>query len=103
MHRQQRYRACIVWVAAAIAAVTQIWSQETVPGRSLDALWSAYPGALVRYDDKMLYWRDGTATPLSDDSGGKSFEQQLRQASIADQVLLPYPRGQLKDPPAVNA
>jgi hypothetical protein len=104
--KQQRFRPRVVGIvlaAVTITAAPPMRSQENARHQPFDALIAAYPDALVRHDDKMLYWHDGTAMPLSDDAAAKSFEQQLRQASIADQLRLPYPRGLLNDPPAVNA
>jgi hypothetical protein len=70
---------------------------------ALDRLVAAYPDALAGHDSKTLRWRDGTAMPLSGDDKDKTFAQMLRHASIADQLRIPYPRGALQEPPAVNA
>jgi hypothetical protein len=55
-------------------------------GELLDALVSAYPEQLVGHDGERIYWRDGTAMPVSDGVSGKSFEQLLTDASILDQL-----------------
>src|SRR5580692_3643086 len=72
------------------------------PGMALDRLIAAYPDVLERHDATQLYWRDGTSMPVSDGISGKSFEQLLKNASILDQLSLPYPIGQLPRPPATN-
>jgi hypothetical protein len=41
--------------------------------------------------------------PASDDNHNKPLQKLLRQASIADQIRLPYPPGALAKPPAVDA
>jgi hypothetical protein len=76
-------------------------SAET-PSMALDRLVAAYPDVLERHDASRLYWRDGTSMPVSDGISGKSFEQLLKNASILDQLSLPYPIGQLTRPPATN-
>jgi hypothetical protein len=68
---------------------------------ALDRLVSAYPDALAGHDDKTVRWRDGTAMPLG--TKDKTFAERLRHASIADQLRIPYPRGPLQRPPAVDA
>jgi len=50
----------------------------------------------------VLRWRDGTVMPVSDGTASKPFEELLRHASIADQFRIPYPRGPLETPPAVD-
>jgi hypothetical protein len=72
------------------------------PSELLDSLVAAYPERLAGHDAERLYWRDGTAMPVSDGVSGKSFEQSLTNASILDQLRLPYPPGALSHPPAVN-
>jgi hypothetical protein len=69
---------------------------------ALDRLVAAYPGVLARHDGEHLYWRDGTVMPVSDGVNGKSFDQLLKNASILDQLLLPYPPGHPAGPPALN-
>jgi D-alanyl-D-alanine carboxypeptidase len=71
-------------------------------GAALDALIAAYPYALAGHDAQTLRWRDGTLMPLSDGDESKSFSELLRHASIIDQLRLPYPRGPLDKPPALN-
>lgn len=63
----------------------------------LDRLVRAYPDALSGHDANVIIWRDGTKMPV-----GKlhaSFDERLRNASILDQMLLPYPKGPLAHPP----
>jgi len=70
---------------AAVCAETRI--------ETLDRLVRAYPEAIASHDDKQIVWRDGTVMPVGDDKPNKSFDQMLRNASILDQLRLPYPRG----------
>ena len=70
---------------------------------SLDDLIAAYPDALAGHDGKALHWRDGTVMPVFDGADGKSLPELLRHASIVDQFRIPYPRGPLQQPPAVDA
>ena len=60
---------------------------------AVDALVHAYPDWLAGYDSADLIWRDGTRMPLSDGKPAKSFAEMLRQASLLDQLSLPYPTG----------
>ena len=69
---------------------------------ALDRLVAAYPDALTGHDDKTLRWRDGTVMPIGAVSDSKTFAERLRHASIADQLRIPYPRGPLDKPPAVD-
>ncbi len=66
---------------------------------SLDALVRAYPDQLVGHDGTDLLWRDGTRQKVSDGKAAKSFDEKLRNASIFDQMSLPYPKGPLTSPP----
>jgi hypothetical protein len=68
----------------------------------LNALVAAYPEELASHDSANLYWRDGTVMPVSTGQPQKSFDQLLKNASILDQIRLPYPRGTLKTPPDVD-
>jgi hypothetical protein len=87
--------AALLWVASGAFGAE-------APNEALDRLVAAYPGVLARHDGEHLYWRDGTIMPVSDGIKNKSFDQLLRNASILDQLLLPYPPGHLAAPPALN-
>jgi D-alanyl-D-alanine carboxypeptidase len=80
-----------------------LFAQDHPLGAAIDNLVAAYPNVLASHDGKMLRWRDGTVMPLSDGLENKSFDALLRQASVADQLRLPYPRGPLQQPPAVDS
>ena len=67
----------------------------------LDRLVRAYPQALAGHDDRQIVWRDGTTMPVDDGIANKPYETMLRNASILDQLQLPYPRG-VAPQPAVN-
>jgi D-alanyl-D-alanine carboxypeptidase-like protein len=88
--------ALILLADSATAQINQI-------GHVLDALVAAYPTALAGHDATTLRWRDGTTMPVSDGNDHKSVDELLRHASIADQFRIPYPRGALKEPPAVDS
>jgi hypothetical protein len=99
------------WIAAAFRLVagfamltgaTPLFAQDDRV-LALDRLVAAYPAALAGHDGKMLRWRDGTVMPVSDGADGKTFPDLLRHASIVDQFRIPYPRGPLAKPPAVDA
>ncbi|MGD9543010.1 MAG: M15 family metallopeptidase [Methylocystis sp.] len=66
---------------------------------SPEALVAAYPEQLRGLDGDSLVWREGTKQPLSNGSRDKSFDEKLRNASLLDQLSLPYPKGPLSQPP----
>jgi D-alanyl-D-alanine carboxypeptidase len=86
-----------------LAGGTSLLAQVDQVRLALDALVAAYPDALAVQDDKTLRWRDGTIMPVSDGAAAKTFSELLRRASIVDQFRIPYPRGPLQKPPAVDA
>ena len=94
-------KAGFIVAIALLAGATPVLAQNDQ--LALDRLVAAYPDALAGHDGKTLRWRDGTVMPVSDGAKDKSFAETLRHASIADQFRLAYPRGPLKEPPAVDA
>ncbi len=84
-------------IAIAVVSMPSIARAETQMDR-LDRLVRAYPDALTGHDEKHIFWRDGTAMPAGDGAAQKSFEDLLRNASIADQLRLTYPRGKAPTP-----
>jgi hypothetical protein len=86
-----------------LAGGTCFFAQDDRLRAALDGLVAAYPDALAGHDAALLRWRDGTAMPLSDGADSKTFPELLRHASIVDQFRIPYPRGPLEKPPAVDA
>ncbi|BDV39290.1 M15 family metallopeptidase [Methylocystis bryophila] len=76
---------CIAALSAAVAM-----AQQVVSG---DALVRAYPDYLKTSDEKQIVWNDGTRMPLSDGKPDKSFDEKLKNASLLDQLSLPYPIG----------
>jgi D-alanyl-D-alanine carboxypeptidase len=93
------------FAAPMFGALTLLASQglgAEAPNQALDRLVAAYPHVLARHDGQRLYWRDGTVMPVSDGVREKTFDQLLRNASILDQLLLPYPPGRLVGPPMLN-
>ncbi len=66
-------------------------------------LVAAYPDLLGSIEGGQLVWKDGTRMALDDGKTGKTFEQMLRTASIADQLRQTYRAGKPSaTPPAVN-
>jgi hypothetical protein len=88
---------------AILACGTLVVAQEDQARLALDNLVAAYPQALAGHDVEVLRWRDGTVMPVSGGDGSKTFSELLRHASIIDQFRIPYPRGRLHTPPAVDA
>jgi len=86
-----------------LAGGTAVLAQDDQVRSALDNLVAAYPHALAGHDGKVLRWRDGTVMPVSDGAERKTFPELLRHASIIDQFRIPYPRGPLEKPPAVDA
>jgi len=80
---------------------SSVGHSETI-GEQLDRLVKAYPQTLAGHDNEFVFWRDGTKMPVGKPGEQKSFDDLLRQASILDQLSLPYPRGD-SPPPALNA
>src|SRR5262249_32825383 len=78
-----------------LAAPVALHAQDA----ALDRLVRAYPDALASHDGKTLYWKDGTAMPVSDGRADKSFAEKLKQPSILDQLSLPYVAGTPAQPP----
>lgn len=60
---------------------------------ALDRLVAAYPDHLAGHDGITLFWRDGTAMPVSDGRTGKSFDALLNAPDIDDMFAFPYPAG----------
>jgi hypothetical protein len=100
------------WIATAVGCVAglamlaggaSLFAQGDQVLSALDNLVAAYPNALAGHDAKALHWRDGSVMPISDGAESKTFPELLRHASIIDQLRIPYPRGPLEKPPAVDA
>ncbi len=78
---------------------------DHIPGVSLarfERLVTSYPDLLAKIEDGALIWKDGTRMALDDGLASKSFEQMLRNASLADQLRQTYKRGKLAQNPGVN-
>lgn len=83
-----------------LALATPQLKAET-EAESLDRLVRAYPEALSGHDDGHLFWKDGTAMAVGGATSAKSFDEQLRNASILDQLRVPYKKGAVQ-PPSLN-
>ena len=57
------------------------------------ALLAAYPEQLTGYRDGKILWRDGTVMPYDDGRSGKTAAELFENASLKDQLSLPYPAG----------
>jgi hypothetical protein len=95
-------KVCLVIGLAMLMGGTPLLAQDDQLRTALDTLVAAYPNALAGQDGKMLRWRDGTVMPLLDGTETKPFQELLQHASIADQFRIPYPRGPLDKPPAID-
>jgi D-alanyl-D-alanine carboxypeptidase len=87
---------------ASVAALCWLFGTDLpapAQDNSVDALVRAYPDFLVSHDEKVLTWKDGTQTLLSDGRSDKSFEEKLRHGSILDQLSMRYVKGPLEKPP----
>lgn len=93
----------VVGLVALLTRGAPLLAQDVQVRSALDNLAAAYPNALAGHDAKVLHWRDGTVMPVSDGADSKTFPELLRHASIIDQFRIPYPRGPLEKPPAVDA
>jgi hypothetical protein len=94
---------CFAAGLAMLAGATPVFAQDDQARLALDNLVAAYPSALAGHDGRVLRWRDGIAMPVSDGADSKTLAEFLRHASILDQFRIPYPRGSLEKPPAVDA
>jgi hypothetical protein len=84
--------AAIAFATVAFAALSAaaVRAQQAV---SPDALVAAYPDYLAARDETQIVWKDGTRMSLSDGKPDKSFDEKLKNASLLDQLSLPYPQG----------
>ena len=96
-------KAGLAVALAVLAGGAPLFAQDDQVRLALDSLVAAYPSVLAGHDGKALRWRDGTVMPVSEGAGDKTFPELLRHASILDQFRVPYPRGPLARPPAVDA
>jgi len=96
-------KVCLVVGLTLFAGATPLFPQDNQIRRVLETLVATYPDVLAGHDGKALRWRDGTVMLVSDDNDNRTFSELLRRAFIIDQFRIPYPRGPLKKPPAVDA
>lgn len=87
----------LIGATAALAATKAPLRAQSHESAGLDRLVRAYPAELTGHDARFIFWRDGTKMPVG--TLHKSFEERLRNASILDQMWLPYPKGRLHRPP----
>jgi len=82
-------RRAVVWIGLVYAALA------ASPGHAatVDDLVRAYPDELTGVQGGMLIWRDGTHMAVDDGLAHKTFDEQLRNGSIMDQLRLDYPAG----------
>jgi D-alanyl-D-alanine carboxypeptidase len=96
-------KLCLVAGLVMLAREAPVLAQQDQVRSALDGLVAAYPNALAWHDTTALRWHDGTVMPIGDAAERKTFPELLRHASIIDQFRIPYPRGPLEKPPAVDA
>jgi hypothetical protein len=95
--------ALSVAVFLMLTGGTRLVAQDDQVRSAVDKLVAAYPNEFVGHEAGALRWRDGTVMPVSDGVQNKTFSELLQHASIADQFRIPYPRGPLESPPAVDS
>lgn len=93
-------RTAVAFCLIVFAAIPPSFAQSK--SAALDRLVAAYPDQLRGHDESFVFWRDGTKMPVSDGKPDKSFDERLRNASILDQLRLPYPKGPLQHPPGAE-
>jgi hypothetical protein len=88
-------------IGLLLAGVEMLFFPIAARGQAIspDALTHAYPDQIAGRDDVGIIFRDGTRQNLSDGRTDKSFDEKLRNASLLDQLSLPYPKGALTQPP----
>jgi hypothetical protein len=84
-----------------LAGIEMLFFSVAARGQAIspDALTHAYPDQITGRDDAGIIFRDGTRQNLSDGRTDKSFDEKLKNASLLDQLSLPYPKGALTKPP----
>ena len=87
--------AFLVAMIAAVAAAPGAGYGQTLMAQ---ALARAYPEQIAGEDGGFLLWKDGARQQISD-GREKSFQEKLTDASLSDQLSLPYPTGLLSRPP----
>jgi hypothetical protein len=92
-------RHLLALAGGALAAPLVGTARASVPAERLQALVAAYPDHLAGLEGDMLVWRDGVRSPTGAGLPERSFDEMLRQATIADQMRQAYPRGRPQGPP----
>ena len=83
----------------AVAALLLLGAAGTGRAASIEDLIRAYPDFLSGFDGVNLIWRDGTRTPIGMARPVAMMAETLENASILDQLALPYPAGAPLSPP----
>ncbi len=102
---RRQFLAGVGLASLAPALPRSSWAADRVSGVSLlrfEKLVASYPDLLAKIEDATLVWKDGTRMPLDDGVKGKSFEQMLRNASLADQLRQTYKRGKPAQNPGID-
>lgn len=89
---------CFVRMRIVFATAVAWASIANAQAVSPAALVIAYPDHLKSQDGRSVLWKDGEKQPLSD-GFSKTFQEKLRNASLLDQLSLPYPQGEQKQIP----
>lgn len=99
-----RTRACFNMAGRVICNLVIGFASSPVFAQTLelDKLVRAYPDFLAGHNETQIEWKDGTRMAVSDKKMNKSYDDRLKGATILDQMLLPYPKGPLAKPPALE-
>jgi hypothetical protein len=99
-----RTRARFNTAARIISHLVMALSASPVFGQvsELDKLVKAYPDFLTGHNETQIEWKDGSRMAVSDGKLNESYDDRLKSATILDQMLLPYPKGPLAKPPALE-
>ena len=99
--------SCLLAVALILGVASLPAFAETPQSLSADdrlrILLAAYPEAIAGADGNDIVFKDGTRLPFDDGTGQKDFQMLLARADIEDMLIMPYPKGRLAQPPALNA
>ncbi len=87
-----------LWVAINTSSLN---SSAQVASVVAQKLIQAYPQHLKAVDGNYIVWKDGTRMRW-DDGKTKTFERQLNDPDLEDQLAQPYPAGETYDLPAEN-
>lgn len=105
MSQLTRFVAYTLLVSAGMSRLPAIAQPATTPNsqEKLAILTAAYPDMLVPGQGNDVIFKTGMRLPFDDGRGQKDFAALLSRPDIEDMFAMPYPRGQVAHPPALNA